>query len=238
VVAGRLDFNAEMTGKVRISDSYEIEIRIPEAFPRKIPVVFETSGRIPLHYRHLQDGSLCLGSETRLRFMLSGGLSILAFVEHCIIPYLYRYSHLKAYGEAPFSDLAHGVDGIKDDLRLLIGLGADSDVLAFVHLLGRRKRLANKQRCPCGSGDRVGRCHNRSLNILRKRLGMQWFRIVERQLLTDAAPGKPTHARSWALQWQDDRLLSDLPEIVRRLSANGGRLGEAFWPRMTCPSSS
>lgn len=237
MVAGRLDFNAEMAGKARISDSYEIEIRIPEAFPRKIPLVFETRGRIPLHYHHLQDGSLCLGSETRLRFMLSGGLSIVAFVERCVIPYLYRYSHLKAYGEAPFSDLAHGVDGIKEDLRLLIGLGADSNVLAFVRLLGMRKRLANKERCPCGSGGRVGRCHNRSLNMLRSRLSRQWFRVVQQQLLSDATPGKPTRARSGALQWREERLLGDLPAIVRRLNANGGGLVGAFRPRLACPSS-
>jgi hypothetical protein len=235
LVAGRLDFNAEMPGKARISDSYEIEIRIPEAFPRKIPVVFETRGRIPLQYHHLQDASLCLGSETRLRFMLSGGLSIVAFVERCVIPYLYRYSHLKTYGEAPFGDLAHGVDGIKEDLRLLIGHGPELDVLAFVRLLGMRKRLANKKRCPCGSGDRVGQCHNRSLNLLRQRLGRQWFRIVEQQLLSGASAGKPTRSGFWPVRWQDEVLLGDLADRVRRLNANRGDLVEGFRVRMTCP---
>jgi hypothetical protein len=200
-------------------------------------VVFETRGRIPLHYHHLQDGSLCLGSEKRLRFMLSGGLSVAAFVERCVVPYLYRYSHLKTYGEAPFDDLAHGVDGIKEDLRLLLGLGTESDVMAFVRLLGMKKRLANKERCPCGSAGRVGRCHNRSLNILRERLGRQWFRIVEQQVLSSAPSGKPSRVRPWPIRWEEDSLVGSLPDKLRRLRANRGEFIEVFPSHATCPSS-
>lgn len=228
LIAGRLEFIAEMAGRAQISDSYEIELRISEAFPRRIPVVLETRGRIPLHYHHLQDGSLCLGSETRLRFMLSGGLSVAAFVERCVVSYLYRYSHLKAYGEAPFDDLAHGVDGLKEDLRLLLGLGTESDVMAFVRLLGMKKREANKERCPCGSGGRVGRCHNRSVNILRERLGRHWFRIVEQQVLSSAPSGKPSRVRSWPIRWQEDSLLGSLPSKLRRLTAKRGRVDRSI----------
>ena len=92
VLAGSLKFNAQIAGKARVSDRYEVEIRIRERFPRRIPVVFETGGRIRISYHHLVDGSLCLGSETRLRFMLAEGLSLARFVERCVIPYLYRYS--------------------------------------------------------------------------------------------------------------------------------------------------
>ena len=175
VLAGRLAFNAEISGKARIRDCYEVEIRIPATFPRRIPVVFETGGRIRISYHRLQDGSLCLGSETRLRLMLVEGLSLVGFVERCVIPYLYRYSYLEMYGEAPFEDLEHGTSGISEDLRLLLGLKRESEVLPFVRLLAMRKRRANKKRCPCGSGDRVGRCHHRLLNSLRNHLGRYWF---------------------------------------------------------------
>jgi hypothetical protein len=211
-----------MPGRARISDSYEVELRIPEAFPRRIPGIFETGGRIPLSYHHLQDGSLCLGSETRLRFMLSGGLSLFTFVDRCVIPYLYRFSHLKTYGEAPFEDLAHGVDGIKEDLRLLLGLGTQADVSAFVRLVAMKKRLANKERCPCGSGGRVGRCHHLSINILRERLGRHWFRIVEQQLLSTMASEKVSGLQSWASRWREDLLAGILPNNQRRLHASNG----------------
>lgn len=61
-LAGRLEFNAQIAGKARVSDRYEVEIRIPERFPRRTPVVFETGGRIRISYHHFVDGSLCLGS--------------------------------------------------------------------------------------------------------------------------------------------------------------------------------
>ena len=64
--------------------------------------------------------------------MLAEGLSLVGFVERCLIPYLYRYSYLKMYGEAPFDDLEHGPSGIAEDLRLLLGLKRQSEVLPFV----------------------------------------------------------------------------------------------------------
>jgi len=209
VLAGRLAFTAQIPDKVQISDCYQIVLRIPETFPRKIPGIFETGGRIPRSYHHLEDGSLCLGSETRLRLMLLEGLSLVTFIERCLIPYLYRFSYLKTHGEAPFGDLDHGLSGIREDLRQLLGAKRESEVLPFIRLLGMRKRHANKRRCPCGSADRVGRCHHRQLNRLRKRLGRYWFRIVEQQLLNEALVGKPSGVRGPVMRWRRNDIVSD-----------------------------
>jgi hypothetical protein len=209
VLKGRFAFTAQISGKAQISDCYEIEFRIPETFPRKVPGVFETGGRIPLSYHHLQDGSLCLGSETRLRLMLSEGLSLVGFIDRCLIPYLYRFSYQETHGEAPFEDLEHGVSGIREDLRHLLEVKRVVEVLPFTRLLGMRKRHANKERCPCGSGDRVGRCHHRQLNHLRKRLGRYWFRIVEQQLLSEAVAGKSSGVRGPVTRWRRGDIVSD-----------------------------
>jgi len=144
---------------------------------------------------------------------------------------------LKAYGEAPFEDLAHGVDGIKEDLQSLLGLGVESDVLAYVRLVAMKKREANKERCPCGSRARVGRCHNRSISIWRKRLGRQWFRIVEQQLLSSAPSGKASHIQFWPQRWREDSLLGVLPDKVRRLRASDGSRIQPFSVHEACPSS-
>jgi hypothetical protein len=188
VLAGTLEINAQIPGKAAITDNYQVELRIPQNFPGRIPLVFETGGRIPRAYHHLQNGSLCLGSETRLRLLLAEGMSLIGFVERCVIPYLYRYSYLKTHGEAPFGDLEHGAEGIREDLRLLFGVDAKSAVSAFVHLVGMKKRHANKGACPCGSGRRLGRCHNRLINRLRNRLGRYWFRVLQQQLLGTSSP--------------------------------------------------
>jgi len=230
VLKGRIGFTAQISGKAQISDCYQIEFRIPETFPRKVPGVFETGGRIPLSYHHLRDGSLCLGSETRLRLMLSEGLSLVGFIDRCLIPYLYRFSYLETRGEPPSEDLEHGVNGIREDLRQLLGAKRESEVLPFIRLLGMRKRHANKERCPCGSGDRVGRCHNRQLNRLRERLGRYWFRIVEQQLLNEALAGKSSGVRGPVTRWRQRDVVSDvLWEQFGRTHAREGSISQSPW---------
>jgi hypothetical protein len=232
VLAGWLAFTAQIRGKLPISDCYQVELRIPETFPRRIPAVFEKGDRIPLSYHHLQDGSLCLGSETRLRLMLCEGLSLVDFIDRCLIPYLYRFSYLAIHGEAPFEDLEHGVSGIKEDLRQLLRAKRESEVLPFIRLLGMKKRHANKERCPCGSGERVGRCHHRHLNRLRERLGRYWFRIVEQQLLNEALTGKSSGIRGSVMRWRPGDPVSDgLSEHLGRTRVRWGGLGQSFWMR-------
>ena len=232
ILAGSLAFTAQIPGKVQISDCYQIELRIPETFPRRIPAVFERGGRIPLSYHHLQDGSLCLGSETRLRLMLCEGLSLVGFIDRCLIPYLYRFSYLETHGEAPFEDLEHGVSGIREDLRQLLGAKRESEVLPFIRLLGMRKQHANKERCPCGSGDRVGRCHHRQLNRLRKRLGRYWYRIVEQQLLNEALAGKSSGVRGPVMRWgRGDVVFNVLSEQFGRTQVRRGGISQSRWMR-------
>jgi hypothetical protein len=134
--------------------------------------------------------------------MLSEGLSLVGFIDRCLIPYLYRFSYLVIHGEAPFEDLEHGVSGIKEDLRQLLRAKRESEVLPFIRLLGMKRPHANKERCPCGSGDRLGRCHHRHLNRLRERLGRYWFRIVEHQRLNEELTGKSSGIRVPVMRWR------------------------------------
>jgi hypothetical protein len=130
---------------------------------------------VPKDFHKMTGGELCLGSPTRLRLILSDTSSLLFFIERCVIPYLYGYSLVEKGGALPFGELAHGAKGLRDDLADLIGFDDDRTLYRFVRLLTLKKRQANKLPCPCGSGIRVGRCHNRKLNTLRRKLGRYWF---------------------------------------------------------------
>jgi hypothetical protein len=182
IIAGTLLFHAEAPDKERIEDEYEIEIAIPESFPKWIPSVRETEGRIPSDFHKLDDGSLCLGSPTRLLLLLSESPSILAFVERCVIPYLYGYSFYKQYGAMPFGELSHHQEGIREDLASIFGIKGVEVVCDFVRLASMKKRHANKQSCPCGSSLRLGKCHRLRVNDLRNRLGRFWFATMYRKL--------------------------------------------------------
>jgi len=181
-VAGVLVFSAEAPGKELIEDEYEIEIAIPERFPKWIPTVRETRGRIPPNFHKLDDGSLCLGSPTRLLLMLSESPSILAFVERCIVPYLYGYSYYMKHGTMPFGELSHRQQGIHEDLAAIFGIEQVEAARGFVRLASMKKRRANRRPCPCGSNRRLGKCHRLRVNDLRSRLGRYWFAALYRNL--------------------------------------------------------
>lgn len=181
-LGGTLYFCAETPSKECLDDEYDIEIIIPEEFPHALPTVNETAGRIPRSFHKLEDGSLCLGSPVRLRLILVNTPSLVLFVEKCVIPYLYGHSHFEKYGILPFGELKHGREGLCQDLAALYGGNPVHAVPMFVRLTGMKRRQANKASCPCGSGRRLGRCHNRQVNELRSKLGRPWFRFLSREL--------------------------------------------------------
>lgn len=170
-VEGTLAFSASSKKTEVIEDGYDVRIEAPENFPEQMALAWETGGRIPPNYHKLTNGALCLGSRVGLRLQMGGAPSLLRFVERCVIPYLYGYSYSLKHGPPPFGELAHGEFGSLQDLARLLG-AKDLD-LAFRYcvLAATTRRSANRQLCPCGSGRRLGRCHNRKVNALRKRVG-------------------------------------------------------------------
>jgi hypothetical protein len=182
-IAGALAFNAEAAGKEGIEDEYDIELSVPEAFPKAMASVREMAGRIQGSYHKFRDGSLCLGSPTRLRFIMDRSPSLFTFVERCLIPYLYGHSYFEKYGVLSFGELKHGPAGIRQDLASLLGFEREDTVCGFVRLTSMRKRDANKYLCPCGSNLRLGRCHNKRVNALRSKFGRNWFRVEYSRLV-------------------------------------------------------
>jgi hypothetical protein len=110
-----------------IADSYEVDVFLPRHGPTRIPLAFETAGRIPKTFHTNPGGTLCLGSEARQKLLLGRKPTLLLFIEKCLIPYLYGYSHKEQFGELPFGELWHGHKGIVQDYVSLFGI-KDHDV--------------------------------------------------------------------------------------------------------------
>jgi hypothetical protein len=180
-LSGVLAFSAERENGESIDDEYELELWIPDRYPSLLPHVWETNRRIPPSFHKLTDGSLCLGSETRLRLILSRSPSILSFVELCVVPYLYGHSYYEKHGELPFGELSHGSKGIIEDLADVFGVDKVM-VAGFVKVAAMKKRVANKRPCPCGGELRLGLCHRKRINMLRRRLGRRWFGYLKLHL--------------------------------------------------------
>jgi len=176
ILSGAIGFRLQGPDHEAIEDTYAVEIRVPPGFPKEVPTARELEGRIPKDYHKLEGDLLCLGAPTELRLRLATSPTLPAFVEESVIPYLFGHSYFVKHGVMPFGELAHGSGGILQYLAELFGASPVSGVEGFVFLASLKKRHANKYSCPCGSGRRLGRCHNRKLNQLRDRFGRRLFR--------------------------------------------------------------
>lgn len=177
---GEFRFKANVSGSDEIEDSYKLEIVIPDKFPRAIPDVNETGGKIPRNgdFHVNSDGTLCMGSPLRLLEKIHSDPSLTGFVDKCLVPYLYAVScKLMHGGDFRFGELAHGDKGIAEDYSDMLGLQERDQILQAIQLLGVRKRIANKKHCPCGCGKRLGACaFHHKLNKFREMASVSWFK--------------------------------------------------------------
>lgn len=192
LIEGVLPFRARSGNREEIEDAYRLEIYLRSSFPREIPVVRETEYRIPKDFHRLQDGSLCLGSPLRLHTLLVRNPTLTGFVDHCLIPFLYSRSYFKKHGTLPIGELDHGNKGILEDYQDLFHVGTKEASLQMLFLLTLPKRVANKKPCPCEIGRRVGTCHHRVLNELRRIQNRAWFQKEhENRCLPDPPTDRP-----------------------------------------------
>lgn len=189
-----------------IKASIQIEVFIPSSYPRAVPRITEISQLIPrsLDYHMYEDGVICLSSEFSMKSHLAKNSNFLDFFTVFFIPYIYAALLKKKHGidfKYIFGDLSHGVEGeieaykyafkLRDEVaenRALMlpldfyhGGGGISWVVAIkvmltLNALSKKKRIANKETCPCGCGKKLAKCDLRNLvNSNRKKLGRKFF---------------------------------------------------------------
>ena len=97
----------------RIIDKFNVQIIIPEAFPKKLPIVREVGKKIPLKYGHIySDGELCLATDQEIRITLGYDINLYEWLDKFVIPYFYGYSYFEKYDVMPFGERSHGNKGV------------------------------------------------------------------------------------------------------------------------------
>jgi len=175
VLAGTVTFRVAGPNGVVIADSYSVELKVPPKFPTMIPTAYERNRRIPHDYHKLEGNYLCLGAPTALRITLMLSPTLLTFLDSLVIPYLAGYSYFATHGTSLYGELAHGSHGIRQFLAEMFHSKTTDRSEEFAWLASLKKRCANKLACPCRSGRRLGKCHNRVVNMYRRRFGRMWF---------------------------------------------------------------
>lgn len=170
-LVGQFGFELAPLGKPAISDTYSLRIEIPLGNPDTLVGVFEEGGRLRRDPdEHINDdGSFCLGSPLRLRLLMRESVGLVAFLERCLVPFLYAATW-RSQGNVgyPFQELPHYGPGLIEDYGALLGIRGHRPIAIALELLSTRRRVANKRLCACGKGKRLGACgcHHR-INALR-----------------------------------------------------------------------
>lgn len=161
LIKGDLKFLADFGAVETISDTYEIEILIPQNFPATIPEARDLSGRTKGFHTY-PNGSLCLGAPLAVKITFSNTPTLLGFVDNCIIPFLYSFSYQIEHGELPFGDLSHGNEGKFEYYKDFFEVDNYLAVVGFLRILADDDYRGHLE-CLCGSGNRLRNCHGDKL---------------------------------------------------------------------------
>ncbi|NDE11225.1 MAG: hypothetical protein EBZ95_11775 [Chitinophagia bacterium] len=152
------------------TDSFEIEIKIPNDYPFHLPSVYETSNRIPRFdkYHVNTDGTLCLGSRRKISEIFSKERSLMGFVKNAVLPFFFSFCYLVENGVRPYGELSHGSAGLLEDYKEFLGLRNKKEVLDFLNYTlllyqkpKKRLKIKTRERCRCGSKLRFSKCHKK-----------------------------------------------------------------------------
>ncbi len=150
-------------------DRYAINVRLPADYPRSIPSIWETAGRIERNIdRHVfpATGALCVGVPVELWINLKGDFCIENYLEKAVRPYLIGNSLFEEGQPWPFSQSSHGSYGVLEFYERHLGT-RDSRVVGRFLLDLLKGKVKGHWPCPCGSGQPLRKCHGEQVNALK-----------------------------------------------------------------------
>lgn len=149
-------------------DQYEVKIIYPHEFPKKVPVMFETGGRIPREpdYHVNSDGSCCLSVPALEMILLSKGINTINFIRELAIPYLANQTYKRKKGHFAGEEFAHGAGGI---YQFYSEVFQTQNSVLIISLLGKiiiNQLPGRNNPCPCNSGAKYKKCHLKAVQFL------------------------------------------------------------------------
>ncbi len=161
-------------------DRWEVSIILPRAYPKDLPIVRETGGRIPAdRSNHVlqSDGTACvLLPETRYKWFPRGA-RFRVYLDGPMTAFFANQSHRARGGRWVHDEWDHGPLAAVRFYREL--LGPDEEIVAWRALIAMGLGLREEQKCPCGRGKPIGSCHSVLLEV-RDNLGQE---IAQRRLV-------------------------------------------------------
>jgi hypothetical protein len=150
-------------------DIFNLEIFIPDDFPKSFPKVIETEEKIPrIVSRHIipKDNTLCLVVQIEELLICQNGITLLWFIDNVLIPRLCEEFRVNN-GEKYQKEYSHDFGGTWEFLMKKLEVENPELVLKFIEALANKKKPKGNALCLCGSGNSYRLCHKKSVVSLQ-----------------------------------------------------------------------
>lgn len=175
---GQFSFTA-LFDSIRVKDQFTIRIELPSK-PHRFPKVREIGGRTDTIFTKWQsrgkikeiadlhvnpDGFICFCPKPEENRKSTQPIEIRGFINEFVIPYFFALSKFEKTGKWIWGEYSHGDFGILEyyldhrnggDVTLL------DDCLNTLKMNPTKRQLNGKERCDCGSGVKLKKCHRKA----------------------------------------------------------------------------
>lgn len=158
-----------------VHGSFAVKIKFPLNYPKGLPQVFEVAGRIPhIANAHVnrETGEACLFVPDERWRVWPIGSSFRQFLDGPIRTWFLGQIEVAAGRPWPFGEWAHGHEGLAQYYEGIFCTESLDRAIAFTECLVPKK-IKGHVPCPCGSGERLARCHWALVKRYRSRIGRE-----------------------------------------------------------------
>jgi hypothetical protein len=163
---GALNFEASFGKLEKINACFDVVIIIPSGYPQNLPTVYPDGFKFDHRFEHVNpNGSCCLEVPIEERRIFNQSATLLGFINTLVVPFLYSYCYFIKHGQFPFGDRGHGEEGVLQYYKELFGsknYRYTISALRDLYLSGYKPH----EKCPCGSGKKLLRCHKKEAKYL------------------------------------------------------------------------
>lgn len=145
-----------------LQKQYDIGIVVPKA-ENALPTAIDKGNSIANSYPHkYTDGSLCLETDSCIRYRFIDGMNLVEWVDEFVEPYFFSYEFFCRFGKYPFGERPHGFEGL---IHTYQELWLENDPIITCGLLRYAAEEAYRGHapCPCNSGKKLRQCHGPAL---------------------------------------------------------------------------
>lgn len=153
-------------------DRFLIKLTVDPSYPRQIPSLFETGGRIPhTKERHISPGSgeACVCLRDEWPWIAPDCPTVLGFIRGPVTHFFIWQLCYQQFGKDRLGGWGHGGQGRLEFYQDRLGIDNLETIRSFLLHLAKPRFQANWL-CYCGSGRKASKCHKGKIISFRTKI--------------------------------------------------------------------